>query len=40
VFHILLAFFTGERHGYGIIKQVAADSNGNVSMGSGMLYGS
>jgi DNA-binding PadR family transcriptional regulator len=40
VFHILLALSTGERHGYGIMKQVEADSNGNVSMGAGTLYGS
>jgi DNA-binding PadR family transcriptional regulator len=40
VFHILLALSTGERHGYGIMKQVEADSQGNVSMGAGTLYGS
>ena len=40
VFHILLALSAGERHGYGIMKQVEADSNGNVSMGAGTLYGS
>lgn len=40
VFHILLALSTGERHGYGIMKQVEADSQGNVNMGAGTLYGS
>ena len=40
VFHILLALSHGERHGYGIMKQVEADSQGNVSMGAGTLYGS
>jgi DNA-binding PadR family transcriptional regulator len=40
VFHILLALSTGERHGYGIMKQVEADSQGKVSMGPGTLYGS
>lgn len=40
VFHILLALSSGERHGYGIMKQVEADSQGNVSMGPGTLYGS
>jgi DNA-binding PadR family transcriptional regulator len=40
VFHILLALSTGERHGYGIMKQVESDSQGNVSMGPGTLYGS
>lgn len=40
VFHILLALSTGERHGYGIMKQVEADSQGRVTMGPGTLYGS
>jgi DNA-binding PadR family transcriptional regulator len=40
VLHILLALSTEERHGYGIMKQVAADSQGRVSMGPGTLYGS
>lgn len=40
VLHILLALSTGERHGYGIMKQVQADSQGKVKMGPGTLYGS
>jgi DNA-binding PadR family transcriptional regulator len=40
VFHILLALSSGERHGYGIMKQVEADSQGTVKMGAGTLYGS
>lgn len=40
VFHILLALSSGERHGYGIMKQVDEDSLGKVSMGAGTLYGS
>ena len=40
VFHILLALSGGERHGYGIMKQVEADSDGKVPMGPGTLYGS
>ncbi len=40
VLHILLALSTQERHGYGIMKQVVADSKGKVSMGPGTLYGS
>ena len=40
VFHILLALSTGERHGYGIMKQVEVDSEGKVTMGPGTLYGS
>ena len=39
VFHILLALSGGERHGYGIMKQVQADSRGKVTMGPGTLYG-
>jgi DNA-binding PadR family transcriptional regulator len=40
VFHILLALSGRERHGYGIMKQVEADSQGKVTMGPGTLYGS
>lgn len=40
VLHILLALSTQERHGYGIMKQVKADSQGKVKMGPGTLYGS
>jgi DNA-binding PadR family transcriptional regulator len=40
VFHILLALSSGARHGYGIMKQVEADSEGKVNMGPGTLYGS
>jgi DNA-binding PadR family transcriptional regulator len=40
VLHILLALSTRERHGYGIMKQVRADSQGKVKMGPGTLYGS
>ncbi len=40
VLHILLALSTKERHGYGIMKQVASDSEGKVNMGPGTLYGS
>lgn len=40
VLHILLALSMGERHGYGIMKQVEADSQGKVNMGPGTLYGS
>ena len=40
VLHILLALSTRERHGYGIMKQVEADSQGRVNMGPGTLYGS
>lgn len=40
VLHILLALAAQERHGYGIMKQVEADSQGKVKMGPGTLYGS
>jgi|SRR5688572_21526090 DNA-binding PadR family transcriptional regulator len=40
VLHILIALSTQERHGYGIMKQVEADSRGKVKMGPGTLYGS
>lgn len=40
VFHILLALFGRERHGYDIMQQVKADSAGAVKMGPGTLYGS
>ena len=40
VFHILLALSNGDRHGYGIMKQVEVDSQGKVTMGPGTLYGS
>lgn len=39
VLHILLALAGEDRHGYGIMKQVEADSNGTVRMGPGTLYG-
>jgi len=40
VFHILLALSSDDRHGYAIMKQVEADSQGKVNMGAGTLYGS
>jgi DNA-binding PadR family transcriptional regulator len=40
VFHILLALYGRERHGYDIMQQVKDDSRGKVKMGPGTLYGS
>ena len=40
VLHILLALSLKERHGYGIMKEVESDSEGQVKMGPGTLYGS
>ncbi len=40
VFHILLALWDGERHGYAIMQEVAQRSDNAVRMGPGTLYGS
>jgi DNA-binding PadR family transcriptional regulator len=40
VFHILLALTDGERHGYGIMQEVEAMTEGRIQMGPGTLYGS
>jgi DNA-binding PadR family transcriptional regulator len=40
VFYILLALVDGERHGYGIMQEIAARTDGKVRMGPGTLYGS
>lgn len=40
VFHILLALADGEKHGYGIMKEVAQRTEGSMRMGPGTLYGS
>lgn len=40
VFHILLALFGRERHGYDIMQQVRTDTGDTVKMGPGTLYGS
>jgi len=40
VFHILLALVDGQRHGYGIVQEIARRSEGTVRMGPGTLYGS
>jgi DNA-binding PadR family transcriptional regulator len=39
VFHILVALAEGERHGYGIMRQVADDTEGALQLGPGTLYG-
>jgi DNA-binding PadR family transcriptional regulator len=39
VFHILVALSEGERHGYSIMRQVAADTDGGLELGPGTLYG-
>ena len=39
VFHILLALAPGEKHGYGIMRDVATQTNGDLQLGPGTLYG-
>jgi DNA-binding PadR family transcriptional regulator len=39
VFHILLALAGGKRHGYGISKDVLRQTDGQLQMGPGTLYG-
>jgi DNA-binding PadR family transcriptional regulator len=38
MFHILLALADGERHGYGIMLDVAAYTEGGLRLGAGTLY--
>ena len=39
VFHILLALSDQERHGYGIMQDVARQTDGALQLGPGTLYG-
>ncbi len=39
VFHILLALAGEERHGYGIMQDVARQTSGALQLGPGTLYG-
>jgi DNA-binding PadR family transcriptional regulator len=39
VFHILLALADEERHGYGIMQDVAQQTEGALQLGPGTLYG-
>jgi DNA-binding PadR family transcriptional regulator len=38
-FHILLALADGEKHGYGIMQEVASLTDGQLKLGPGTLYG-
>jgi DNA-binding PadR family transcriptional regulator len=40
VFNILLSLADGEKHGYAIMNEVEANTQGEVKMGPGTLYGS
>jgi DNA-binding PadR family transcriptional regulator len=37
-FHILVALSSGDRHGYGIIQDVEARTNGELRLSAGTLY--
>lgn len=37
-FHILMALSAADRHGYAIIQEVAARTNGDVKLSAGTLY--
>jgi DNA-binding PadR family transcriptional regulator len=37
--HILLALGSGDKHGYAIMREVAEETNGQVRLGPGTLYG-
>ena len=39
LFHVLLSLADGQKHGYAIIKEVAARTAGQVELGTGTLYG-
>lgn len=39
-FHILLALADDDRHGYGIMRQIADETGGKIRLGPGTLYGS
>jgi DNA-binding PadR family transcriptional regulator len=40
VFNILLALADGEKHGYGIMQEIEANTGGRLRLGPGTLYGS
>ncbi|HZW04908.1 MAG TPA: PadR family transcriptional regulator [Anaerolineaceae bacterium] len=40
VFHMLLALADGEKHGYGIMQAVAEETQGQMQIRTGSLYGS
>jgi DNA-binding PadR family transcriptional regulator len=37
--HILLALASGERHGYAIMQEISAQTDGRLRVGPGSLYG-
>lgn len=38
-FHVLVALADGDRHGYGVIREVSTRTAGQVELGTGTLYG-
>ena len=40
VFHILLSLGEGERHGYALKREIARRTDGQLTLGAGVLYGS
>jgi DNA-binding PadR family transcriptional regulator len=40
VFHMMLALADGEKHGYGIMRTVEAETEGRMQIRTGSLYGS
>jgi DNA-binding PadR family transcriptional regulator len=38
-FHILLSLAEGERHGYALKREIAQRTNGQLTLGPGVLYG-
>jgi DNA-binding PadR family transcriptional regulator len=39
MFHVLLSLAEGDRHGYRIMKEVAARTSGRATLSTGTLYG-
>jgi DNA-binding PadR family transcriptional regulator len=39
LFHVMLALADGDKHGYGIMKEVAEQTDGEVQLSTGTLYG-
>jgi DNA-binding PadR family transcriptional regulator len=40
VFHMLLCLAEGERHGYALKREIARRTDGRLTLGAGVLYGS
>jgi DNA-binding PadR family transcriptional regulator len=40
VFHMLLCLGEGERHGYALKREIARRTDGRLTLGAGVLYGS